>query len=44
MPLEAARRELAPQSQVGCLSSLSIIPHHETFSTTIQPLYSSTKG
>ena len=28
----------------GELTAEGVIPHHETFSTTIQPLYSSTKG
>ena len=27
-----------------CRAAAQVIPHHETFSTTIQPPYSSTKG
>jgi hypothetical protein len=29
---------------LGCEGKRCIIPHHETFSITIQPRYSSTKG
>ena len=33
-----------PKKKVLSMREQVIIPHHETFSTTIQPPYSSTKG
>jgi hypothetical protein len=37
-------RDIALAELVRDELELEVIPHHETFSTTIQPLYSSTKG
>ena len=37
-------RRLAATDSLAREREVAIIPHHETFSTTIQPAYSSTKG